>query len=179
MTPVRQFLAAIALSALVSTAAAQEVSLPGNASSLSEAHGSWTVQCAIVPAADGAQTKRCSLSQQQVAQQTGQRALMIELTAENETAKGTLVLPFGLDLQQGVAYQLDEGANGPRQHFRTCLPIGCTLEIDFDADTIASLKAGAVLKVKAIPLGGQEMTFPISLAGFASAYDRVVELLQM
>lgn len=70
--PVRQVLNAGALSvAMVSMASAQEVSLPGNASSLSESHGSWTVQCAIVPAADNTQTKPCAFSQQQVAQQTG------------------------------------------------------------------------------------------------------------
>ncbi|MEM5472111.1 invasion associated locus B family protein [Hoeflea sp. AS60] len=157
---------------------AQEVSLPGNASSLTEAHGDWTVKCAVVSSSDGAKTKRCSLSQQQVAQQTGQRALAIELTTASEGASGSLVLPFGLALERGVTYQLDDGPIGATQTFRTCLPVGCVVDVTFDAGTLASFRSGKQLQVTATADGGQEMIFSISLSGFSSALDRVVALLE-
>ncbi|WP_163266234.1 invasion associated locus B family protein [Chelativorans alearense] len=179
MVSVRQFFIAFALSTFVcSSAVAQEVSLPGNASSLSETHGSWTVQCVLAALADGSKAKRCILSQQQVAQNTGQRALAIELAAESGIAKGNLVLPFGLDLQKGVAFHIGEKAIGQTRQFRTCLPAGCIVDVSFDADMIASLKLGTALKVKATSVGGQDIAFSISLAGFTRAYDRVVALLE-
>jgi invasion protein IalB len=175
----RPILVAFALSTLAgSIALAREVSLPGNASSLTEAHSDWTVTCAVVSSPDGSKAKRCSLSQQQIAQQTRQRALAIELTAENGGAQGSLILPFGLALDQGVTYQLDDGPIGATQPFRTCLPVGCVVDVAFDAGTLASLKAGTVLNVAAAADGGQEMIFSISLTGFSSAYDRVVELMR-
>ncbi|MBB3594214.1 invasion protein IalB [Rhizobium sp. BK529] len=178
MGSVRQLLT-FALSTFVcSYAVAQEVSLPGNASSLSETHASWTVQCVIASATDGSKAKQCALSQQQIEQKTGQRALAIELTADNGIAKGNLVLPFGLDLQKGVSLQIDDGATGATLQFRTCLPAGCLVDVMFDAKMITSLKSGTTLKVRATPLGAREITFSIALSGFASSYERVVELLK-
>jgi invasion protein IalB len=159
-------------------ASAQEVSLPGGANTLNETHGAWTVTCAIRTRGDSGKAKRCALSQTQLHSQTRQRALAIELHSEGGGVKGALVLPFGLALASGVTYQLDEGETGAPQHFRTCLPIGCLVDIAFDAGTVASLEAGDVLNVKATADGGQEMAFSISLAGFSSAYDRAVELMR-
>ena len=165
-----------AASLLSGASLAQEVSLPGGASTLREAHGDWTVTCAIQTGQDGSRTKLCALSQEQLQQRTRQRVLAIELRPESEGVKGTLVLPFGLALDSGAAYQLDEGEAGAPQRFRTCMPAGCLIGIDFDARTIASLTAGKALKVKATADGGQEMNFSITLAGFSSAYARVVAL---
>ena len=77
-----------------------------------------------------------------------------------------------------VSYQFDEGEAGVPQHFRTCLPAGCLVDIAFDARTVESLKVGDILKVKATADGGQEIVLSIPLTGFSSAYDRVVALMQ-
>lgn len=171
-------IAMMALAALVAPVSAQEVGLPGGASTLNETHGDWFVTCAVQTQADGSKIKLCAFSQQQVAGQSRQRALAIELRPEGDSVKGALVLPFGLALQKGVTYQLDEGAVGAVQTFRTCLPAGCLIDIAFDARTVESLKVGDVLKVKATADGGQEMTFSVSLTGFSSAYDRIVALME-
>ncbi|WP_416208084.1 invasion associated locus B family protein [Chelativorans sp. M5D2P16] len=124
-------------------------------------------------ARDVGKTKRCAFSQQ-----TRQRVLAIELRPENEGVRGTLVLPFGLALENGITSQLEDGAEGAVQHFRICLPVGCVVDVAFDASTVASLRADNQLNVKATADGGQEMVFSVSLSGFSSAHDRVATLLQ-
>lgn len=179
MTSIRHFLSSLVLAAFAgSPSLAQAPNLPGGATTLNESHGSWTVTCAIRQQQDEIGVRVCALSQQQIAQQTRQRALAIELRPEEGGARGTLILPFGLALAEGVIYRVDDGQISTSQHFRTCLPSGCLIDIDFDAHTIAGLKAGNILNVIATADGGQDLTFAISLAGFSSAFDRVVELLQ-
>lgn len=172
----------IAACTLSGTAQAEEPSLPGGASTLREVHGDWTVTCVIQTQSDGGKVKLCAFSQQQIAQETRQRALAIELQPESDGVRGTLVLPFGLALGVGVTYQLDDSDIGAPQSFRTCLPAGCLIDIAFEARTLAGLKAGSVLKVNATAdargSNGQKMVFSISLTGFSSAYDRVVALTE-
>jgi len=152
--------------------------LAGGASNLTEKHGDWTVNCAVRTQPDNAEAIVCAFSQQQFAAgQTRQRALAIELRPDGSGVKGTLALPFGLALEPGVTYQLDEGQSGAAQYFRTCLPIGCLIDIAFDSQVVASLKVGDALKVKAVADGGQQMMFSISLNGFSSAHDRVLALM--
>lgn len=170
---------AIALVALAEPAArAEEASLPGGATSLRESHGDWQVSCAIQAQADGSKRKLCALSQEQFARDTRRRVLAVELHPDGGKAAGSLVLPFGLALDQGAAYQIDDGQTSATHRFRTCLPVGCLIDLAFDARTIAALRSGKALKVRAIADGGQEMTFSISLAGYASAYDRVSALMK-
>lgn len=172
------FRSLLVATAICGSAFAQEVSLPGGATNLREAHGDWTVTCAIQTTQGGEKLKVCAFSQEQMHGQTRQRALAVELRPDNDGIKGTLVLPFGLSLDRGAAYQLDEGSDGGVQRFRTCLPVGCLIDIDFDAGVVASLKTGKALKVKVVADGGQEMALSISLAGFSGAYERTVALVK-
>lgn len=155
-----------------SPALSQEApTLPGGASSLQEAHEDWQIICQI---ANGA--KQCAISQQQQ-QQNGQRVLAIELQSQAEGgAKGIAILPFGLKLQAGAGFQIDEGANLPAAQFSTCLPAGCIVPVEFDPATIKALRRGAALKLKVSSQDGQELTFTISLKGFSSALDRQASL---
>ena len=116
------------------------------------------------------------MSQQQ-AQQNGQRVLAIELAAPaGNTVSGTLVLPFGLALDSGVTFQIDEKPAMAPVRFRTCVPAGCLVNVSFDAATIVALRAGSALKVKATADGGAAAPFSISLQGFGTALDRVATL---
>lgn len=165
-----------------SIAHANEPILPGGANTLHEAHGDWTVNCAIQTQHDGSKTKFCVFSQQQIAEATRQRALAIELQPDGDGMKGSLLLPFGLALGAGVTLQLDEGEVGAPQAFRTCLPIGCLIDLAFNSPFLKNLEAGRILKVNATADthdgNGQHMTFSISLTGFSSAYHRVVALTE-
>lgn len=145
--------------------------LPGGASSLNETYKDWRVACQVAN-----NTKRCVMSQQQ-AQQNGQRVLAIELNAPSGNAvAGTLVLPFGLALDSGVTFQIDEKPAMPPIRFRTCVPAGCLVNVNFDAPTLVALRAGAVFKIKATADGGAAAPFSISLQGFGTALDRVAAL---
>jgi invasion protein IalB len=142
--------------------------LPGGASSLNETYKDWRVACALQEAA-----KRCVLSQVQ-AQQNGQRVLAIELNAPNGNAvSGTLVLPFGLALDSGVIFQVDDKPAMQPVRFRTCLPVGCIVSITFDAPALVALRAGTALKLKTTADGGAVAPFSISLQGFGTALDRI------
>lgn len=145
--------------------------LPGGASSLNETYRDWRVACA-----QQGPTKQCAMSQAQ-AQQNGQRVLGIELGAPaGKTVSGTLVLPFGLALDSGVTFQIDDKPEMAPARFRTCVPAGCLVNVSFDAATILALRAGTALKVKATADGGATAPFSISLQGFGTALDRVAVL---
>ncbi|GLI94259.1 invasion associated locus B family protein [Methylocystis echinoides] len=145
--------------------------LPGGASSLNETYRDWRVACALQGT-----TKQCAMSQIQT-QQNGQRVLAIELSAPSGNAvTGTLILPFGLALDSGVTFQIDEKPAMQPVRFRTCLPAGCLVNVAFDAATLVALRAGAALKIKATADGGAAAPFAISLQGFATALDRVAAL---
>lgn len=157
---------------------AEEANLPGDASSLRETHGDWTVACALTAPSDGKKVRICAFAQEQFTKDTHQRALAIELRPDNGGAKGTLVLPFGLSLDKGVSYQIDEAASGSPQRFRTCYPQGCLVDLAFDAKATTSLRTAKTLKIKVTAEGGQDVSFSVSLNGFDGAYDRALALLK-
>jgi len=145
--------------------------LPGGASSINETYRDWRVACVQQGTA-----KRCVMSQVQT-QQNGQRVLAMELNAPTgSTVTGTLVMPFGLALDAGVAFQIDDKSAMQAIRFRTCLPGGCVVNVNFDAATLVALRAGAALKIKATADGGAAAPFSISLQGFGTALDRVAVL---
>lgn len=155
---------------------AQDASgLPGGATSLNEAHGDWTVGCALQIQGETT-AKVCNLLQEQVDGKTRQRVVAIELRPAKAGAKATIVLPFGLDLQAGLSMQIDDGSTTATHTFRTCLPAGCLVEADLNDETLAALGKGSVLKLKTVADGGKETPFSISLKGFKAAYARTVDL---
>lgn len=148
--------------------------LPGGASSLNETHGDWTVACA---APEG--NVRCTVSQIQVNSENHQRVLSVELAANEagNAAGGTLVMPFGLKLDQGVVLSIDESGPLVSVGFSTCLPAGCLVPLAFDHNAITAMRAGTALKAKAAANGGgQDVNFSISLSGFTSALARATQL---
>lgn len=148
-------------------------SLPNGASSINETYGDWTVNCAI---ADN--QKRCGFSQQQGDSQTGQRLFGIELQspADGQT-NGALLLPFGLNLDDGVKLKLDEQNLGQGARFSTCLPAGCLVPVSFPTVATDAMKKGEKLVITATRNGGGEVpTFTVSLNGFTAALNRVTEL---
>lgn len=149
-------------------------SLPSGASSLQETFGDWRVTCQVSES-----TKRCALSQQQ-AQQNGERMLAIELVpGSNNTMTGTLVLPFGLLLDAGVALQVDEQVALASIQFHTCIPAGCVVLLTLNAATTTALRNGETLNVAVKAADSQqEIQLKISLSGLPAALDRLSVLLE-
>lgn len=147
--------------------------LPGGASSVQETYGSWTVSCRI---AEG--RKICRASQVLSNQQSGQRSFAIELQPPRDgKTEGTLILPFGLALGQGVKILLDDKPLGQTTPFSTCVPTGCLAPVSFPTAATDSIKKAKAMAVTAMPFDKIEpVVFPLALDGFAQALGRVAEL---
>jgi len=151
--------------------------LPGGAQNLREGYGDWVVSCDI-RSENNTGRKVCGLSQEQTNTQSHQRVLFMQLQPKGSAAEGTLVLPFGPDLSRGITLQIDSGAVLASLPFWTCLPAGCLVKLNFDAKSVAALRAGTNLKVNMFPVGQQEMSLSVSLKGFPAALDRTIALLK-
>lgn len=147
--------------------------LPNGASAINEVFVDWTVDCRIV---DG--HKACLLSQSQGNTQTGQRVFTIELRApKNGRAEGTILMPFGLKLENGAILRLDDKDLGLGLRFSTCVPTGCLLPISFPTVATEAMKTGKVLTAAALNLSTNDpVAFNISLNGFPAALARLVQL---
>lgn len=68
--------------------------------------------------------------------------LDIRLTpaGSDRTVEGVLTLPFGLALQKGVAFQVDDGEQAAPMPFSTCLPTGCLSPISLNEGLIAAMR---------------------------------------
>lgn len=148
--------------------------LPGGASTLRETFDDWLVNCGVVEGAT-----RCAIAQQQTSQQTRQLLLAVELAAvPGDKVEGTLVLPFGLALDSGVTLQVDDQAAGGSLRFRTCVPVGCLVDLAFNAEELKSLRTGTALKIAGKADGGADVALSVSLKGFAPALDRLQALVK-
>lgn len=147
--------------------------LPNGASSINETYGDWTVDCRL---SDG--QKLCVLSQAQGNKETGQRTFAIELrTPKDGKIEGTILMPFGLNLDSGAILKLDDKDLDQGLRFSTCVPQGCLLPISFPTVATEAMKKAKALVVASLNLAnGQAVTFNVSLNGFPAAFDRVAVL---
>lgn len=171
-------LAAALAAATMATAQAQQAAtpastLPNGAASVNETYGDWTVDCRLVD-----RRKQCLLSQAQGNKETGRRVYAIELNppAGGKT-EGTILMPFGLNLDAGAVLKLDDKDLGKGLRFSTCVPQGCLLPVSFPAAAVDAMRKGEKLVVASLNLSSNEpVTFNISLNGFGPALARATEL---
>lgn len=164
---------AIAASAPVALGQQQQqvASLPNGASSVQETYQDWQLACGMQ---DNARV--CTVTQDQT-QKNGQRLLAVELrVGQKGGLTGTLLLPFGILFDPGVALQIDDQPPLSQQRLRTCLPTGCIVVLSIDRSTLGKMKAGSVLKLNVTTAAETPLTFPVSLNGLSAALDRMVAL---
>ena len=147
--------------------------LPNGASSVNETYGDWTVDCRIVE-----RRKQCLLSQAQGNKESGRRVYAIELNAAvGGKIEGTILMPFGLNLDAGAVLKLDDKDLGKGLRFSTCVPQGCLLPVNFPAAATDAMRKGEKLVVASLNLSSNEaVTFNVSLNGFGAALARTTEL---
>lgn len=153
---------------------AQESNMPSTSpTSLSETYDDWTVACST-----RSDKRICSAFQRQV-RKGGQMILAIELTpGANRSVTGTLILPFGLDLDKGVAFAIDDTPPGKAVRFATCLPVGCLVSLSFPDKTASALRTGKSFKITAHAFeGGPDIALSVSLKGLTTALDRISALV--
>jgi invasion protein IalB len=153
--------------------ATSAATLPNGASSVNETFGDWTVDCRIVE-----RRKQCLLSQAQGNKETGRRVYAIELNpAVGGKIEGTILMPFGLNLDAGAVLKLDDKDLGKGLRFSTCVPQGCLLPVNFPAAATDAMRKGTKLVVASLNLSSNEaVTFNVSLNGFGPAVARATEL---
>lgn len=151
----------------------QTSTLPNGADGLKENYGDWGVECRIVE-----ERRKCSVGQYQYNQQQRVTIFSIEiLLSEDGNYSVLMVMPFGLNLSDGVLLRLDDQAADQRASFLTCLPSGCLAPLKFSPDTIETMKRAKDMRVSATAFGGgQSPTFIVSLKGFSNAIQRLKDL---
>ena len=138
----------------------------------SAVHGDWVVLCQ-----EGASPAVCQMVQAQDYQAEeggGGRLLEIALRPIRTEAGETqmllsLVLPFGLDIQAGIALQVDanDQLNMP---FSVCYNSGCQASGLVPAEFVTQVRTGTGMKVGFRPYGGQQtMVVDVSLSGSGAA----------
>lgn len=144
-----------------------------NTLSVNETHGDWIVLCSQAEA-----KQICLMTQQQRKNDTKQLVIAAEIsTDQNDQIRGTIILPFGLQLAAGVTVQVDDGVVSNPSPFATCLPTGCIVQVLLDATTLQTLRGGSNVKLVAKAHdSGQNVLLGLSLKGFSTALDRLVAL---
>ena len=171
-------------SALVAMPAGNAFAQDAAPSALSETYGDWVIQCATVQnhPQGGAAAKpksTCQMSQELRQDKTGQRALLIVFNrsgTDKPPLSGTIVAPFGLELQAGLSLLLKEDVY-VKTSYRTCLPQGCIAPIAANAEFEEALRANEKLTVAMTASDtGQPVKLDVSLKGFAQSLDRLTAL---
>ena len=147
--------------------------MASGASSLSETYDDWVLSCQGT--ANGTE---CGLMQV-LSQQNGQRVLTFSISpvANNGIYAGSLIMPFGLELASGVTIALDDKAPGNPVGFKTCLPAGCIVPLEWSEEQFTALRAATNVKVTAQTSSGEPFALTVSLKGLSAAGKRAVELV--
>ncbi|MER8373462.1 invasion associated locus B family protein [Mesorhizobium sp. M1406] len=153
-------------------------------SALSETYGNWVIQCALVQNQEQGGTaakprSTCQLSQELRQDKTGQRVLLIVFNRNGKDKpplSGTVIAPFGLDLQAGLSLLIKEDVY-VKTSYKTCLPQGCVAPIAANGEFEEALRANEKLSVAMTASDtGQPVKLDVSLKGFAQGLDRLAAL---
>lgn len=142
---------------------------PAGARSVSESYGDWTMNCNR----EEARTD-CVIIQSQGDRRTGKRLFSIELrTPKDGQAEGLILMPFGLQIEPGVTFKLDDRALGKGAPFSTCVTDGCLVPISLPTLATDTMKSAQNLTVTAKkPDVAEPTVITIPLSGFAAAFAR-------
>lgn len=144
---------------------------PAGALSITENYGEWTLTCTR----EGAATA-CMLMQSQGDNKTGKRLFAFELrTPKDGRSEGLILMPFGLSIEPGVTFKLDDAVLGKGAPYISCGPEGCLVPISFPTlatDAMRTAKTLSVIGQKSGTNEPQPITVP--LGGFAAVWERAI-----
>ncbi|MCH9807999.1 MAG: invasion associated locus B family protein [Alphaproteobacteria bacterium] len=130
----------------------------------------WGVQCG-----DAGQGLSCKAFQTVSMRKSGQRLLMVSVSANKKDQKSAsllLHLPHGLFLPAGVSIKVDEGK--PRVlAVQTCDAKGCYAGAALKAGEVAAMKSGKILGVGFQNLKKKTLNIGMPLNGFSEAYAKL------
>lgn len=153
--------------------AASPAAWPAGADSVSETYGEWTTNCARAEARTS-----CLVTQSQGDRQSGRRQFVFEIrTPQEGRAEGLILMPFGLNIESGVTFKLDEAVLGKGAPYTTCTSEGCLVPISFPTLATDAMKSAKALVVNAQKANSTEaVTITLPLGGFNAAFARAAAL---
>ena len=163
-----------------STAAVTSTTLwPAGATTVSESYGDWTMTC-VRPADKTA----CVVAQSQGDSKTGRRRFGIELKSPQDgQSQGVVVMPFGLAIEPGITFKLDEQVLGKGAPYSSCTGEGCLVSISFPTLATDAMRTAKVLTVTGRKTtgatgieAGEPASITVPLVGFSQAFDRAMAL---
>jgi invasion protein IalB len=98
--------------------------------------------------------------------------VLVLRTADQKARLLRVIAPPGVLLPNGLGLWIDQTEVG-RAGFVRCLPIGCITEVILRDDLLRQLRNGQVATFTIFQTPEEGIGFPISLKGFAEAYDRL------
>lgn len=131
----------------------------------------WTVRCEEVDD-DGA--PECIMYQNLVMRTGGQPVLQfsIGLAPPEDQPTAILNLPLGIYLPPGIGMRIDDG-DMARFPVERCDPDGCQAVLKLRPGTLDRLRAGQRLTIEFHDAERQPLSMPLSLTGFATAFDTI------
>lgn len=146
---------------------------PNGARSVSESYGDWSMNCTK----EGEQID-CVVIQSQGDRRTGRRQFSIELRVPaSDRAEGLILMPFGLQIEPGVTFKLDDRALGKGAPYSYCVSDGCLVPISLPTLATDTMKTAQMLTVSAMKPDAKEPTLiAVPLSGFAAAFARAIAL---
>ncbi|CAO4146275.1 invasion associated locus B family protein [Methylorubrum aminovorans] len=150
-------------------AAASSSQWPAGASSVSESYGDWTMNCNRAEARTD-----CVIIQSQGDRRTGKRLFSVELRPPRDgKSEGLILMPFGLQIEPGVSFKLDDRQLGKGAPFSYCVTDGCLVPISLPTLATDAMKTATNLTISATKPDAKEPTIiTVPLSGFAAAFAR-------
>lgn len=132
-------------------------------------HGDWTNVCRV---AENSQ-RQCSSTQLLTRQLgDGQSARILQTTVRRINESDYLIqflLPLGVDLRPGIAFQVDDKDRRGAQYF-TCTNTGCIVRMGMDQAFIGELQGGAKARIIYRAVNSEQpAAIDISLKGITAA----------
>jgi invasion protein IalB len=136
-----------------------------------ETFGDWDVRCFPIKS-----PSPCDAFFAMVRKQTGQRILSVSIAFSPSQKRylAQFAVPFGVSLADGLVIATDSFTSA-RMQYRRCDRGGCYVEIVMAPELIDALKAAANATLKVASVGGQAVSFKLSLKGFGQAHDAMVD----
>lgn len=148
-------------------------SWPAGATMVSESYGDWTMTCTRPN-----EKVTCIVAQSQGDSQTGRRKFGFEMQMPaNGRSEGIVLMPFGLAIEPGVSFKLDEQALGKGAPYTMCSGEGCLVPISFPTLALDGMRAAKTLTITGQKSGSSDpAAITVPLQGFPQAFDRAVAL---
>lgn len=163
--PTSLFLTLILFISISGFAAAQD--MPQTAD-----ENAWRIRCDDSALDDT--SRQCEMFQRLSLMETGQRVMefAVGYPPEKDQARGVLVLPVGVLLNEAMTIQIDQN---PSFSFkvRYCLQDGCYAFLTLSDSVVSMMKNGKLMRVGFTALDEEAVSLDLVLTGFNEGLERI------